>query len=69
MDRANPHRHRTFHDRESASILSAQRRGRMRMMSFWKNDNAIKRSVLTAELSHPLAARSRLLRWRGCFRS
>jgi hypothetical protein len=29
MDRAKPHEHRIIHDRESASMLSAHRRGRM----------------------------------------
>jgi hypothetical protein len=32
----------------------------MRMKNFWKNDNAIRRSVLTAELSHSRSQRPRV---------
>jgi hypothetical protein len=36
IDRANPHRpQRTIHDRECASIDSAQRRGRTATKSLW----------------------------------
>jgi hypothetical protein len=35
MDRVNPHEHRTIHDRESASIDSAQRRGRTAARILW----------------------------------
>lgn len=35
MDRENPQEHRALHDRDSASIDSAQRRGRTDTKSFW----------------------------------
>ena len=34
MDRADPHEHRIIHERESASMLSAHLRGRMRTKNF-----------------------------------
>jgi hypothetical protein len=34
MDRVKPHEHRIIHERESASMLSAHRRGRMREKNF-----------------------------------
>jgi hypothetical protein len=34
MDRVKPHEHRILHERESASMLSAHRRGRMREKNF-----------------------------------
>lgn len=34
-DRAKPHEHRTIHERESASIDSAQRRGRTAAKILW----------------------------------
>ena len=34
MDRAKPHEHRIIHKRESASMLSAHLRGRMRTKIF-----------------------------------
>jgi hypothetical protein len=60
IDRANPHRHRTFHDRECASMLSAQRWGTIRMKNFWKKDSAIRRRVLTTELQYIRPPRSRV---------
>ncbi len=44
IERAKPHEQRIIHLRESASILSAQLRGRMRTKNFWSNDiNVVRR--------------------------
>ena len=52
MDRAKPHEHRIIHERESASMLSAHLRGRMRTKNFWRDDiNVVCR--LTSELCRP----------------
>ena len=43
MDRAQPHEHRIIHKRDSASMLSAHLRGRMRTQNFCRDDIIVAR--------------------------
>lgn len=43
IDRAKPHEHRIIHERDSASMLSAHRRGRMRTKNVWRSDMNVER--------------------------
>ena len=50
IDRAKPHEHRIIHERESASMLSAHRRGRMRTKNVWRGDmNVERRRTITTQ--------------------